>query len=343
MQAQETSRDAIAALNNAQEQLQRADTAEDRIAALTGAVLAFEAGLKMIRAAERDVGLQEIALSEDLAAQEARIADLVAMLTTISRSSEAVRQAHPGGPLASIRAGMLLADIAPVLEAEAAEVAGMLQSQQELRAEQREVSERLQSGLDQITAARRSLALAMDADQSLPFSFEDNDAEVAALAQSAENLAAFADRLAQTRPDPVQVLEPAGNLPLPVAGIILPTDGSGRPGVRIAAPPRALVTTPVAATVLFDGPLLDYGNIVILEPAPDVLFVIAGLEEVLASAGQILPADAPLGLLPDKQTYDDGILTENLGLAVGQRAQSLYLEVREGQSAVQTDRWFALE
>ena len=156
-------------------------------------------------------------------------------------------------------------------------------------------------------------------------------------------LNAIAAALAAARPNPDTALEAQGNLPLPAAGSILPDDGSGRPGVRIATEPRALVTTPVTATILYQGPLLDYGTVVILEPAPDLMFVLAGLEEVFAQTGRILPAGAPIGLMPDAQGYDDGILTENSGLEAGQRAQSLYLEVRQGQTPAQTDTWFALE
>ncbi|MEZ5674302.1 MAG: hypothetical protein R3D81_03325 [Thalassovita sp.] len=39
--------------------------------------------------------------------------------------------------------------------------------------------------------------------------------------------------------------------------------GIARPGVVLATRPRALVTTPTAATIRYLGPLLDYGNVMI--------------------------------------------------------------------------------
>ena len=51
----------------------------------------------------------------------------------------------------------------------------------------------------------------------------------------------------------------------------------------LATASGALVSAPAAATVRFQGPLLDYGQVVILEPAPDVLFVLAGLGQVLVT------------------------------------------------------------
>jgi septal ring factor EnvC (AmiA/AmiB activator) len=119
--------------------------------------------------------------------------------------------------------------------------------------------------------------------------------------------------------------------------------GIVRPGVLIAARPRALVTSPVAATVRFRGPLLDYGNVVILEPASDVLFVFAGLAEVFGEAGQIVPEGSPIGLMGGEAPDVDAILSESEAIDTDRANQTLYLEVREGQSPVDPATWFALE
>ena len=140
-----------------------------------------------------------------------------------------------------------------------------------------------------------------------------------------------------------------GALTLPVQGQLLRAfdtpDAAGirRPGVIVAARPRALVTAPAAATILFRGPLLDYGNVVILEPAADVLFVIAGLAEVFGEAGQVIPEGSPIGLLGGEVPSARAILTENGANAGGVASQTLYLEVREGQSPVNPADWFVLD
>jgi septal ring factor EnvC (AmiA/AmiB activator) len=140
-----------------------------------------------------------------------------------------------------------------------------------------------------------------------------------------------------------------GDLPLPVQGQLLRAfnapDAAGivRPGVILAARPRALVTSPVPATILFRGPLLDYGNVVILEPAADVLFVLAGLNEVYGEAGQVIPAGSPIGLLGGDQPRVDANLTQSDANTGRTQTQTLYLEVREGQSPVNPATWFALD
>jgi murein hydrolase activator len=74
-----------------------------------------------------------------------------------------------------------------------------------------------------------------------------------------------------------------GSLQLLVKGLLLrrmnEADAAGiaRPGIILATRPGALVHAPTAATIRYVGPLLDYGNIMILEPQTDILFVFADL------------------------------------------------------------------
>jgi len=116
-----------------------------------------------------------------------------------------------------------------------------------------------------------------------------------------------------------------------------------RPGILIATRPGALVNAPVAATVRFQGPLLDYGTVLILEPAPDVLFVLAGLAQVYVRTGEVVPQGTALGLMGGDLPQVQAILNE---LATGggdPRSETLYLEVRDGQGPVDPADWFGLE
>lgn len=340
---QQAAQDAAEQLQAAQAQLLAADGARDRIAALTQTVQAYEAGLAALREGQRDLALREAGLTNDLAARREEFARLLGILSTISATPQPVQRAYPQGPLDTVRAGMLLADLAPALETEAADLRARLEQAIALRQAQQAAARTLADGLEGAQAARAALGQAVSERTDLPQRFEDDPVQTALLLAGAETLDAFAAQVARDRQPETTVLTAQADLPLPVSGFVLPDDGSGRSGVRIGAAPRALVTAPVAATILFQGKLLDYGTVVILEPAADVLFVMAGLAEVFGQAGQVLPAGAPIGLLGDGSRQDDGILTENLTDAMGQSQQALYLEVREGQTPVNPDAWFALE
>jgi septal ring factor EnvC (AmiA/AmiB activator) len=171
---------------------------------------------------------------------------------------------------------------------------------------------------------------------------------------STESLQDFAAELDQTvdqrlSSDPLDATERAGTLPLPVEGMILRRPGEAdaagvaRPGLVIATEPRAMVTVPVTATLRFRGPLLDYGTVAILEPAPGTLFVFAGLAQVWGDAGEILPEGSPLGLMGGETPSADAILTGGDDGGDGERTESLYLEVRNAGGPVDPGTWFRLD
>jgi len=341
--AQGSAQEAAAQLQAARGQLEAAQSARDRIAALTETVQAYEAGLAAMRQAQRDIALRAAILKEELDLRQAEFAQLLGVLSAISTTPQPVLRAHPDGPLRTVRAGMLVADVTPGLEAEVKRLKALFQETQTVKAAQDAAAQTLLDGLQGAQTARAALGQAALERTDLPIRFEDNPVQTALLAASARTLDEFAAQIAEVRPEGADNLTAQGDLPLPVAGTVLPDDGSGRTGIRIGAAPRALVTAPAPATILFQGPLLNYGNVVILEPSKDVLFVMAGLSDVFHQAGQVVPAGAPIGLMGAGGAFNDGNLTENTGNATGQPVQALYLEVREGQGPVNPGVWFALE
>jgi septal ring factor EnvC (AmiA/AmiB activator) len=102
-----------------------------------------------------------------------------------------------------------------------------------------------------------------------------------------------------------------------------------------------MVTSPAAATIRYRGPLLDYGNVVILEPAPDLLIVIAGLAELFGETGTVIPAGAPVGLMGGTTPAAADILHESVTGTGDLRPETLYIEVRDGDAPVNPADWFA--
>lgn len=341
--AQQEATDAATQLQAAGALLQAADSGRDQIKALTETVQAYEAGLVAMRDGLRQITLREMAIADDLTGRRAELAQLLGVLSTIGNTPQVVLHSHPQGPLTTARAGMLVADMTPALQAKVTALTAQLTTARDLRLAREVATQTLSDGLQGAQTARAALGKAVSDRTDLPRRFDEDPVQTALLIASAQTLGDFAGDLATETPSPENSLTASGDLPLPVAGVVLPEDGQNRPGVHIGAAPRALVITPVSATVLFQGPLLDYGKVVILEPTADVLFVFAGLAEVFGQPGEIMSAGAPIGLLGGTPAGVDGILTENEDPNAGQTQQTLYLEVREGQSAVNPDAWFALE
>jgi septal ring factor EnvC (AmiA/AmiB activator) len=121
-----------------------------------------------------------------------------------------------------------------------------------------------------------------------------------------------------------------GELPLPAQGLVLrkagETDSAGvtRPGMILATRPRAIVTSPAASTIRYVGPLLDLGNVVILEPQVDTLFVLAGLDIVYGQAGQVIAGGTPIGLMGGPESGTSSQMSPNgEGTALTGRKRSI--------------------
>lgn len=348
----EAARAAVDRLSEAREMLDAAQTRGDRVAALTETVRAYEDGLVALREGLRRVAIQRQSIEAELAARSEDISRLLGVLQSMGQAPAPLLLLHPSGPLGTARSGMMLADVTPAVQAEVAALQADLAAIRDLSAVQDTAVETLQDGLAGAQEARLALTTAISERTDLPRRFAEDPARTAELIASSDTLEGFANGLAgivdhQLSSEVPNAEALKGTLALPVQGRILrrfaEPDAAGivRPGWVIATRPGALVHTPVAATIRFQGPLLDYGNVIILEPAADVLFVIAGLGSVFGETGQILPPGSPVGLIGGEQPSVDAILTEGGVSPAGSRTQTLYLEVRDGQSAIDPAVWFA--
>ena len=351
--AQTPSEAALAASERLQEArgiLEAADGRSDRVAALTETVQAYEDGLAALRDGLRRAAIRQRTLETDLASRSDEVARLLGVLQTMGRAPTPILLLHPSGPTGTARSGMMLADVTPALQDEVTALRSQLEEVAVLRSLQSDALTVLEDGLDGAQEARAALSAAISDRTDLPQRFLNDPVQTAILLASAETLDAFATGLTETHasagPDARTV---KGAIPLPVAGQVIrqfnETDAAGieRPGILIATRPRALVATPVSATIRYAGPLLDYGTVVILEPAADTLWVVAGLAVAFGEVGQIVPDGTPIGLMGGIITDAQAILNESAQGSAGERTETLYLEVRDGQSAVNPAEWFALQ
>ncbi|MEL6550888.1 MAG: peptidoglycan DD-metalloendopeptidase family protein [Pseudomonadota bacterium] len=341
-------RAAMAAIEAATEALDAADSGRDRIAALTETVRAFEDGLAAIRVGQRAAAQAEDRLTRSLAAKEDEVSRLIGALQIMSQRGTPQMLLHPSGPTGAARSSMLLSDVTPALQAEVAALRADLADVSDLRALQADAAIRLTEGLVGVEEARAALSRAIADRTPLPTRFTEDPIQIALLIAASETLDGFAAGLARVTDGGAGADAGAGALPsadalagtfeLPVRGTVLrrfgEADAAGisRPGLILATEPAALVTAPSAGTVRFEGPLLDYGNVMILEPARDVLLVLAGLEDIYVSAGDVITTGAPLGLMG---AGEDSTSSE--------RSETLYIEVRVNQEKADPEEWFALE
>ena len=342
---------AVEALDIASQKLAQADSARDRVRALTETIQAYEAGLGAMRSGMRLIAVQETQLSQQLVIRNDEIATLLIVLQNIGPGATPDAFLHPAGPAGTARAGLLLAEMAPLLNERAASLRRELEDVQMLRALQTEAADRLEAGLQDVQAARTALNQAMAERTELPLQFTNDPVRMAILLASTDTLDGFAAALDEMVLDPsvlprLTLNEQKGALSLPVQGVVLRAAGEvdaagvSRPGLLIATRPRAIVTSPAAATIRYTGPLLDLGEVVILEPQGGTLFVLAGLDVVYAQAGEVIDAGAPLGLMGSKEAINGSDLSTDGDDTGTGRTETLYMEVRQNDIPEDPEDWF---
>lgn len=357
-QAQDTetlliTRRAAQALAQAAVALEEAAGASDRVTALARTVRAYEEGLTALREGLRRAAIREQAIRAALEARRAEIARLTAALSGLDQRRAPNLLLHPAGPLATVRSAILLEALAPALRAEAAALRAELDEAAMLRSLRDGAAATLDDGLTGARAARLALSRAISERDPPPRRFVADPEALAAILSGADTLESFAAGLAAV---PLAGAEGAGgaafrdargDLPLPVEAAPLrgfaEADAAGavRPGLVLATRPQALVTAPAAATVRYAGPLRDYGNVIVLEPGPGYLVVLAGIGRLYAQADEVVTAGAPLGLMGGPEAGAGEIADVAQQGAGGGRSETLYIEIRVGGAPVDPAQWFA--
>ncbi len=327
--------------------LQEATEARDRVAALSRTIRAYEQGLAALRAALREAALREATLVRAFDAKRDGIGRLLGVLATMEANPGPLLLLHPEGALGTARSGMLMAEVTPALQAEALALKAELQELADLRALQLSAGQTLEAGLAAAQIARTELSQAISDRTDLPLRFTEDPEALRGLLESADTLDAFAAGLP---PDPqagASFAARKGQLPLPALGTLLrrpdEADAAGvrRPGLTLATQARALVAAPWPATVRYRGPLLDYGNVMILEPGDGYLLVLAGLGTLYGEVGEVVAAGAAVGLMGGPASASEEFMAPSADGSGGRDTETLYIELRRGAAPVDPMDWFA--
>ena len=346
-----TARDAAQKLEEASINLSIAKTEEDRINALTETIQAFETALSSFRASLRQVASAKQDLKTRLDLGEENISRLIGVLYSIDNEPAPAKLLHPEGPLTTARASMLLSDILPHLRRSVEQLKSDLENLKMLENLQADSRSVLEIGLRELQSARSNLLTAASSRKGLPKRFVDDPSKTAILIAASDSIDTFIkglstfalEDLAEPPPD---IKKNESLFPLPVNGRILRSfyepDAAGikRPGIVIAASPAAIVTTPTAVTVRYQGNLLDYGLVSILEPQDGILFVFSGLEKTFGRIGEVLPKGSPVGIMGGEAASAQKILHESLVAGVTYRPKTLYVEVRVNENPQDPLKWF---
>ena len=325
-------------------ELQAARGDETRLAALGHAVTAHEVALSELRAGLRAMAVKERGMTGEIDAETVKLRRLLTALLSLSGTPASALLAARGGPLEATRSAMLIAGFTPELNQQVTALDRQLQALQALRDRQEAARTEMRDALAKLQELRANTTEALGArDRSGLVTRSELRREAKEAALRAHDLDDLTAALRSAGIERGSALAPA---PLPVAGEVSAGFGEpdpwGRPGHgwSIVAPAFAQVTAPWDATVRYAGPLIDYGQVVVLEPDAGYLVVIAGLAHIDRTSGEAVLAGERLGDLGGSLPTSDEFLLDQSAGGSQIRQETLYLEIRRSGEPLDPADWF---
>lgn len=345
----DTATEAARMVSAARDKLAAARSSRSQVKALSEAIRAYEVALVAMQGGLRELKKATITAQTRYAEEKTRVEKALVALQALEKTSPAKRVWHPDGALSSLRAGMILSDLVPVLSVQAESLKAELSALSTLTALQENAEADMKTAHRDLQSARDDLqrAIVVKAATSPPPA--DRVRRLDLLARSVTTLEEMAEGLGAI---PAAALAGRGTGPekgklrWPVAGEMLrgfeETDAAGvtRPGVILTASPQSLVVAPDTAEVSYAGPFQGLKRVVVLEFSEEYLLVLGGLGQTLVVTGDIVEPGTPVGLLGGPNTSDEEFLinmTEGTGAFL---TESLYIELRENGIAINPVDWF---
>ena len=144
------------------------------------------------------------------------------------------------------------------------------------------------------------------------------------------------------RTEPAVPFEQAkGYLTLPSNGVNVVEFGAGdgyggiSQGISVVTRAQAQVVAPADGWVLYKGPYLNYGQIIILNTGHNYTALLAGLETVSVDIGQFILMGEPLG------TMGSRTIGRTVTTSAGNSQPTLYIELRHDNEPIDPTGWWA--
>ena len=132
-----------------------------------------------------------------------------------------------------------------------------------------------------------------------------------------------------------------GYLTMPANGVNVvdfgASDGFGgiSQGISVVTRAEAQVVAPADGWVLYKGPYLNYGQIIILNSGQSYTVLLAGLETVSVDIGQFVLMGEPLG------TMGSRTIGRTVTTSAGNSQPTLYIELRHDNAPIDPTGWWA--
>lgn len=250
----------------------------------------------------------------------------------------------PGDFMRTLTAARVLSTLTETIRTQSADLTQELKGLQQVVARARATREAMAQEKQSLAAQRQALASKIEERRSLVLKLsQDQDSSrrrIAELSRQAKDLQELMSGIERGRPERSAsrlakgkaqgVAPPRGTMRMPVAGHVLQRFGEaiGRndssKGVILRARDRASVVAPFGGEVVFTGPFMTYGKIVILRHSGEFHTLLAGFDSIDVAVGQFLLEGEPIGAMGE-----------------GPSGTDLYVELRQRNQPVDPAPWMS--
>ena len=316
---------------------------------------------------------KETDLNAKLDDEDTGISSLLGTLARISRSPPPALIVAPSDALGAARAASLLSEVLPQLRDKAETVSADLNELTKVRQQAEDENETLKANYATLFEEQLRIATLLEA-RKIGLSraggyLTAEEKKADELASRSASLKQLIDNLSErvasepaakptaSTPEEIKVALadtsrttpafdfPAGRgyLARPAAGVTVTDfggdDGFGgiSEGTSIVTRADAEIVSPADGWVLYKGPYLNYGQIVILNPGDGYSILLAGLETIDVDVGQFVLLGEPIGNM-GLRTIGRAVTT-----AAGASRPTLYVEIRDGDKPIDPAQWWRNE
>ncbi len=319
--------------------------------------------------------VEELEVRGRLDGADAEIANVLAALERISLNPPPALVVNPSDALGSARGAMLIAAIVPQLRQKADTVSSDLKQLMTIKEQALAEEATLKANYAVLEEEQLRIATLIAARkqgiEQVGAQLDTEEAAALELAERASTLRELIDALSaranqattptttpdmpQLSPEAIQVAfanaartEPAvpfpmarGYLTQPANGVTVVQFGAGdgfggiAQGQSVVTRAEAQVVSPADGWVLYKGPYLNYGQIIILNTGQGYTALLAGLNSISVDIGQFVLMGEPLGQMGSRTI--GRTVTTNAGNA----QPTLYIELRQNNQPIDPEAWWA--
>ncbi len=343
----------------------------NRLIAAGQGIASLEQALAATQAKLHDLDQQRSKLSDELAAKQDTLSELLAALQVLEQNPPPALVVEPHDILQALRGAMMFGAVVPEMREAATLLVNQLERLDNIKQETEAARADAASQIATLATAYRDLEVlqrekqtqgatvsaSLDAErklaarlakqsqnlQDLLTSLDKAEAErqKALSAEAARREAERQRQLALLNQPRMQLSKARGQLDYPVQGRIVGRFGddnglgSTLSGLAIAARDGIQVRSPSDGRVEFAGPFRSYGQLLIIDGGEGYLIVLAGMEQISVARAQTVRMGEPVGRM-GKSPLSAAVI----GKTAASLTPVLYVEFRKNGKPVNSAPWW---